>query len=196
MLAFQPVACFLVPESLLPFRPANDRKLAPEVLGVTGRAVAPLLRSIRDARMIAALRSHALPDLFVATYTLEAALAEAEGMAVGALSRAIERLMRRRQGTRGDLGCQGGRQDESEQDEEQNKRACAADEPTVRRRGSVSSKALWGQIRFRMVSQKACQPLSADRRSEHAACQSFRRPALAEGRLINVRRQFFTRRLG
>jgi hypothetical protein len=106
MLAFEPVACFLVPEFLLPFRPTNDRKLAAEMLGVAGRAVAPFLRSIRDARMIAALRSHALLDLLVATYALEAALAEAEGMAARALRGAIERLVRRRQGTRGDLRYQ------------------------------------------------------------------------------------------
>jgi hypothetical protein len=106
MLPFEPVACFLVPEFLLPFRPANNCELAPEVLGVTSRAVAPLLRGIRDARMIAALRSHALPDLLVAIYALEAPLTEAKRMAGCALRRAIERIMRRRQRTRRDLRCQ------------------------------------------------------------------------------------------
>jgi hypothetical protein len=90
VLAFEPVSSFLVPELLPRFGPSNKRKLAPEMLGVTGRAVTPLLRRIRDARVIAAFRGHALPDLFVTTCALEAPGAKTEGMAVRALCRAIE----------------------------------------------------------------------------------------------------------
>jgi hypothetical protein len=78
VLAFEPVATFLVPELLPAFRPSNNPIFTPEMLGVTGCAVASFLGRIRYAGMIAAFGSHPLLDFLVATHAWEAAGAKAE----------------------------------------------------------------------------------------------------------------------